>query len=168
MPNTRTSPGRAAVLPRAGPACYQGLVRCGLWARGKSRRCRRSGSPSARDVISVSVTAFVYKVCSRSAWRAAELSGEVALSEADRRDGFVHLSTRAQLPGTLAKHFQGQKELVLLTVPTERLLSGTLRWEPSRGGELFPHLYGSLDAGAVCRVQAIETDGSGAHRLPEP
>jgi uncharacterized protein (DUF952 family) len=108
--------------------------------------------------------AFVYKVCQQSAWQVAVDAGQLALSEDDQRDGFVHLSSLGQLPGTLRKHFAGQRDLVLLTIPIERL--SELVWEPSRDGQLFPHLYAPLRTRAVARAEDLEVDAAGNLVLP--
>lgn len=100
----------------------------------------------------------VYKICSHAALREAESSGELPPSVDDVRDGYIHLSTGAQLRGTLDRHFRGQRALVLLTVAVERLPAAALRWEPARDGQLFPHLYGALPMSAVLRVSALEDD----------
>lgn len=84
----------------------------------------------------------------------------------DARDGFIHLSAGHQVAGTLAKYFSGQRDLVLLAVDPERLGEG-FRWETSRGGELFPHLYGPLDLDHVISVEALVLREDGTHCLPE-
>jgi len=89
------------------------------------------------------MTELVYKILTRPQWSILQKTREFSGSPDDLRDGFVHLSTLEQLPGTLAKHFAGQTDLVLVEVPV-RALGPALRWELSRGGALFPHLYGVL------------------------
>ena len=109
---------------------------------------------------------LIYKICPRTLWREAERDGVYAGSDADARDGFIHFSTAAQLPGTAAKHFAGQTDLMLVAVDGEKL--GTaLRWEPSRGGELFPHLYGKLLPYAVRWTKALPDEIGGQRMLPE-
>jgi uncharacterized protein (DUF952 family) len=108
----------------------------------------------------------VYKICSRAALQEAWKSGRFDGSADDARDGFIHLSAASQVSGTLAKYFAGQRGLVLLAVDPERL-GQQLRWERSRGGELFPHLYGPLDLAHVISVEALELQEDGSHRLPE-
>jgi uncharacterized protein (DUF952 family) len=103
---------------------------------------------------------FVYKICPRSAWLQAQVDGELAPSCDDRRDGYIHLSTRTQLKGTLETHFRGQRDLVLLALPTRQLAATTLRWEVSRSGEVFPHLYGPLSLSLVTRVEPLEESGA--------
>ena len=84
----------------------------------------------------------------------------------DAGDGFIHLSAGHQVAGTLAKYFAGQRDLVLLAVDPGRL-GERLRWEESRGGELFPHLYGPLDLDHVLSVEALVLQDDGTHRLPK-
>jgi uncharacterized protein (DUF952 family) len=91
---------------------------------------------------------LIYKIATREAWEAAQAAGAYRGSGDDARDGFIHFSTAPQLAGTLAKHFAGQEGLVLVAVDADEL-GDQLRWEPSRGGELFPHLYGPLPLSAV-------------------
>ncbi len=86
---------------------------------------------------------LVYKVLRAEEWRAFDAGGETAGSPADLADGFVHLSTAEQLPGTLARHFAGESGLWLLALEAPAL-GAALAWEPSRGGALFPHLFRPL------------------------
>jgi uncharacterized protein (DUF952 family) len=86
---------------------------------------------------------LIYKVLRPAEWAELQRVGHSPGAPADRADGFVHFSTAPQLPGTLARHFAGERGLVLAAVDAAAL--GTaLRWEPSRGGDLFPHLYRDL------------------------
>jgi len=110
--------------------------------------------------------ATIYKISPASAWREAERRGMFAGSADDMRDGFIHFSTAAQVPGTLAKHYHGQTGLFLIAVDAEQL-GPALRWEPSRGGDLFPHLYGELDLGAVIDVFELQARADGGHLVPE-
>ena len=87
------------------------------------------------------------------------------VSSHDRDDGFVHLSGAAQVRGTLARYFAGRTDLVLLSVDPRRLPEGALRWESSRAGEAFPHLYASLERAAVLRADALALE-AGGHRFP--
>jgi uncharacterized protein (DUF952 family) len=110
---------------------------------------------------------LVYKICPRAEWSAAVEHGSYAGAAVDRADGFIHFSTAAQAPETAARHFAGQADLVLVQVDTGRLPAGALRWEPSRGGALFPHLYAPLPVAAALRVDPLPwADGAG-HRFPE-
>lgn len=108
----------------------------------------------------------IYKICPAPAWREAERRGVFQGSADDRRDGFIHFSTAAQVPGTAAKHFAGQAGLLLIAVDG-LALGDALRWEPSRGGELFPHLYGELGLGAVTGIAELRLRPDGSHDLPE-
>jgi uncharacterized protein (DUF952 family) len=108
----------------------------------------------------------VYKVLTEAAFEAAQRQGRFAGSADDLRDGFIHLSARHQLEGTLATHFAGQTDLLLLAVDAERL-GDDLKWEPSRGGALFPHLYAPLDLAAVLWAEALPLGADGRHVLPE-
>jgi uncharacterized protein (DUF952 family) len=85
----------------------------------------------------------IYKLVPHSLWDEALTSGSFDGSPIDRADGFIHFSTAAQLPETAAKHFHGVKDLLVVAVEADDL-GDALKWEPSRGGDLFPHLYGSL------------------------
>ena len=109
---------------------------------------------------------FIYKIASAETVAQARETGTFTGMPIDARDGYIHFSTVAQLPETLALHFRGQSGLALLAVPT-RDLGSTLRWEPSRGGQLFPHLYGPLAMSAVAHIGAIEVAADGACILPE-
>ena len=97
--------------------------------------------------------ARIYKILPRAEWRAAQAAGAFAGSAVDLADGYIHLSTGDQVPGTLARHFAGEPDLHLLAVRTEAL--DALRWEPSRGGQLFPHLYRELRASDVLWSRTI-------------
>lgn len=108
----------------------------------------------------------VHKVCPQGDWSAAQENGTFAGSPDDLRDGYIHLSTAHQLPATLAKHFSGQGDLVLISFSSDSL-GDALRWEPSRGGELFPHYYGALPAALARSVVALPLAADGRHVLPE-
>jgi len=110
--------------------------------------------------------ATIYKICPAALWHAAERAGAFHGSPVDRRDGFIHFSTAVQVVETAAKHFAGEGDLVLVAVDAGRL-GDRLRWEPSRGGALFPHLYGALPIGAVNRVEALPLGPDGRHVFPE-
>lgn len=105
----------------------------------------------------------IYKIVTESEWRAAEAKGRFEGSAVDLKDGFIHFSTAAQVRETAAKHFAGAADLVLVAVDPALL---DLKWEVSRGGDLFPHLYGMLDLGAVKRVDPLPLCASGEHRFP--
>ena len=109
---------------------------------------------------------LIYKICPASAWREAERQGVYRGSPDDVRDGFIHLSTATQVEGTARKHFFGQTGLFLIEVEAEALRDA-LRWERSRNDELFPHLYGELDLGAVRRMISMHARSDGYHDIPE-
>ncbi len=108
----------------------------------------------------------IYKICTAAEWQQAEQAGAYRGSAVDHRDGFIHFSTAAQAAETAAKHFAGQRDLVLLSVDAA-MLGDRLKWEASRGGALFPHLYGELALAAVRAVAPLPLDESGRHQFPE-
>ena len=108
---------------------------------------------------------IIYKICPAALWREAERRGAFRGSEVDLRDDFIHFSSAAQAAETAAKYFAGQHDLVLVHVDAAKL-GNKLKWEPSRGGALFPHLYGELDLAAVCRVEPLPLGADGTHQLP--
>jgi uncharacterized protein (DUF952 family) len=108
----------------------------------------------------------IYKICTAAEWREAEAAGVYKGSAVDRQDGFIHFSTAAQAEETAAKWFAGQRDLVLVVVDASAL-GDKLKWEPSRGGALFPHLYGELPLTAVRRVSALPLADNGRHRFPD-
>lgn len=108
----------------------------------------------------------IYKICPASAWREAERHGVYSGSADDVRDGFIHFSTAAQVPETLRKHYFGQRALFLVEIDGDAL-GAELRWERSRNDELFPHLYGELDLGAVLSVINLNMRSDGSHDVPE-
>ena len=109
--------------------------------------------------------AIVYKICPAALWHESKTAGVFRGSEVDRRDGFIHFSSAEQVVETAAKHFAGQHDLVLLRVDAAKL-GGKLKWERSRGGALFPHLYDELGLAAVIRVDVLPLAPDGRHRFP--
>lgn len=107
----------------------------------------------------------IYRLLGEGVWQDALVAGVFLGSEHDLRDGFIHFSTAAQLAETAARHYAGQAGLLLLGVSVAAL-GDALRWEPSRGGALFPHLYGSLPTSAVSLVLPLPLAADGAHVLP--
>lgn len=103
---------------------------------------------------------FVFKICARSDWDAAVTAGTYSGSHDDVRDGFIHFSGADQVRATAAKFFSGQPDLVLVAIDVAKL-GAALNWEPSRGGQLFPHLYAALDVAAArwVRPLALGPDG---------
>jgi uncharacterized protein (DUF952 family) len=108
---------------------------------------------------------ILYKICPAALWREAETAGRFRGSPVDRKDGFIHFSTAAQVAETAAKHFAGQDNLLLVSVDSAAL-GAALKWEPSRGGALFPHLYGTLDLKAVRQVVPLPLGPDGRHVFP--
>ncbi len=107
----------------------------------------------------------IYKICERATWQEAEHAGIYRGSDVDRRDGFIHFSTAAQVAETAAKHFAGQKDLMLVAVDGADL-GPSLKWEPSRGGDLFPHLYAALPIKPVLWAQPLPDEVDGRRALP--
>ena len=105
----------------------------------------------------------IYKIAPVTLWREAVAQGAFTGSPVDVKDGFIHFSTAAQVPTTAARHFSGASDLVLVAIATAGL---DLRWEPSRGGDLFPHLYEALPLTAVQWVKPLPLDAGGRHVFP--
>jgi uncharacterized protein (DUF952 family) len=108
----------------------------------------------------------VYKILAEAALDAAKSEGRFLGTGDDLRDGFIHLSAAHQVAGTLAKYYAGEEDLLLLALDPERL-GDELKWEPSRGGDLFPHLYGPLPLDAIVSAHRLELDDDNHHILPE-
>lgn len=106
----------------------------------------------------------VYKILPRDAWDAAVAEGRFAGVAIDLEDGYIHLSTGAQAQETARLHFRGQAGLVVVAFETEAL-GGALKWEPSRAGQLFPHLYGGLDPALALTVTPAPLDAEGVPQL---
>lgn len=95
---------------------------------------------------------YAYKLLDAAEWRRALAEGVFLGSEVDLADGYIHLSTAAQLDETAKKHFAGRTDLLRLTVDLDALGDAVV-WEPSRGGDLFPHIYGAMPTTAV--IEAV-------------
>ena len=108
---------------------------------------------------------LVYKIVATADWNAAVAGGEFAGSADDARDGFIHLSTAAQVAATAARHFAGRDDLSIVAVDPAAL-GAALRYEPSRGGAMFPHLYGVLRPAAVAWIAPLPRGRDGRHVLP--
>ena len=108
----------------------------------------------------------IYHLARQPAWQAAEESGVYHGSREDRADGFLHFSTATQIATSAAKHRKGETDLILLAVDSDTL-GDALRWEPSRGGELFPHLYAPLSLAAVRWVKQLPRAADGSHNFPD-
>lgn len=108
---------------------------------------------------------LVLKIFRRAEWNAFRAAGETHGSPDDLRDGFIHLSTPSQTPGTVEKHFGQESDLVLVAVDADRL-GPALKWEASRGGQLFPHLYRALRRDEVVWDKSLPLGATG-HIFPE-
>jgi uncharacterized protein (DUF952 family) len=108
---------------------------------------------------------IIYKIVPESLWADATATGSFKGSPVDVADGFIHFSTGAQVRETAAKHFARQSGLLLVAVDADRLPT-PLKWEPSRGGALFPHLYGSLPVDAAISVDPLPLGTDGRHVVP--
>ena len=106
----------------------------------------------------------IYKILTRAEWTVAQGAGRFEGSRVDSEDGYIHFSTAAQAPETARRYFAGLPDLVVLEVEGDDL-GETLRWEPSRGGDLFPHLYAPLLVTAVRAVHAAPLDAEGVPRM---
>jgi len=108
---------------------------------------------------------LIYKICPRALWRDAERDGVFRGAPVDRADGYIHFSTADQVAETAARHFAGEQDLVLVAVDAAAL-GPALKWEPSRGGALFPHLYDELRLEAVRWARPLPLGPDGHHRFP--
>lgn len=107
----------------------------------------------------------IYHICRLTEWQEAAARGSYDGSSQDAADGFIHFSTATQVEESTRRHRAGQDGLVLLAVEAQTLGSA-LRWEPARGGQMFPHLYGQLPVIAVMEVHHLPLDADGNHRFP--
>lgn len=108
----------------------------------------------------------IYKIATDAQWRDAEAAGVFAGAPVDEKDGFIHFSTADQVAETARRHFAGQDGLLLVAVDADKL-GDALKFELSRGGALFPHLYGPLSVAAVKQVTPLPLGPDGEHRFPE-
>jgi uncharacterized protein (DUF952 family) len=108
----------------------------------------------------------IFKICRASEWANAVQCGVFQGSPIDLRDGYIHFSTAEQVVETAATHFAGIDDLKLVAVDADAL-GPALRWEPSRGGALFPHLYGQLPVADVLWVRDLPLDEAGRHDFPD-
>jgi uncharacterized protein (DUF952 family) len=108
----------------------------------------------------------IYKIAPAALWREAEAAGVFAGSPVDLQDGFIHFSTAEQVRETAGRYFAGTADLVLAAVTVEKLRQPP-RWEASRGGALFPHLYAPLDLSAVLWVKPLPLGPDGRHAFPD-
>ena len=108
---------------------------------------------------------LIFKICHSEDWESAQAEGAYHGSPKDKADGFLHFSTADQLQGTLLRHYPGADHLLLIAVESEDL-GVTLRFEPSRDGALFPHLYSSLPVASARWTQSIRRNSAGVFELP--
>ncbi|WP_349366354.1 MAG: DUF952 domain-containing protein [Nitratireductor rhodophyticola] len=109
---------------------------------------------------------LIYKICPRTLWQEAETAGVFNGAPIDLADGYIHFSTAGQVKETAARHFAGQDDLLLVAVEADAL-GNALKYEISRGGALFPHLYASLPLDAVAWVRPLPLGRDGLHLFPE-
>ncbi len=109
---------------------------------------------------------LIFKIVPRTLWQEAEAAGTFKGAPVDLADGFIHFSSAEQVRETAAKHFSGQADL-LLAAFKDTALGTALKWEPSRGGALFPHLYEELDPAAALWVKELPLEADGTHAFPE-
>ena len=113
------------------------------------------------------MTGTAYKIVAAEEWRAAVAEGRYEGSTVDLADGYIHMSTGEQLVETARRHYAGRDDLMLLTVDLTRF-GADLVWEPSRGGDLFPHLYAPLPVAAVTALRAFSVTEDGAMLFEDP
>ncbi|MEC7050545.1 MAG: DUF952 domain-containing protein [Pseudomonadota bacterium] len=106
----------------------------------------------------------IYKICPSELWKDAEANGVFKGAAIDLEDGYIHFSTATQAEETARRHFLNQDDLVLVTIDTAQL---DITWEPSRGGDLFPHLYADLPTSAAVHVVRLTCDHRGVPKPPE-
>ena len=112
------------------------------------------------------MTDIIYKICHAAEWREAEDRGIFEGAPIDLADGYIHFSTAGQVVETAAKHFAGQGDLLLVAVDAAAL-GAALKWEVSRGGALFPHLYAPLDPRDALWARPLPLDAEGRHVFPD-
>lgn len=109
---------------------------------------------------------IIFKICPEPLWREAEAAGIFKGAPIDIIDGYLHFSTAQQVRETASRHFAGQHDLLLVAIDGDRL-GDDLRYEPSRGGDLFPHLYAALPLSAVLWVTPLPLGEDGLHVFPD-
>jgi uncharacterized protein (DUF952 family) len=163
-----------AAFPRFAPSTMLRMVPLPRFAGEEPVRMRQADDPLWRNRACRGRTALypvrrmskpIFKICPRTLWQAAEKAGRFDGMSIDLSDGYIHFSNAEQARETARLHFAGVDDLLLITVDGEAL-GEELRWEPSRGGQLFPHLYGSLPMSAVLGVAAMPVGPDGVHVFP--
>lgn len=124
-------------------------------------RLERHGKPCQ----SVLMDEIIYKIATTNQWNEAKQAGVFRGAPVDHADGYIHFSTARQVRTTADLHFSGQADLLLIAVSASAL-GAALAWEPSRGGELFPHLYGHLSLKAVTAVYQLPLGPANRHDFP--
>lgn len=114
----------------------------------------------------MSIPDYVYKVASREVYEASQEAGTFVGQPIDLKDGYIHFSTAAQLRETIRLYFAGLSGQVLFAVPVAPF-GGAMKWEASRGGDLFPHLYGQLPMSSVTAMADLDVPADGVVTLPE-
>ncbi|MFN7165647.1 MAG: DUF952 domain-containing protein [Pannonibacter sp.] len=109
---------------------------------------------------------LIFKILPDALWRAADREGIFRGAPVDLADGYIHFSTAAQVRETAARHFAGQSDLLLAAFDSDAF-GAALKWEPSRGGALFPHLYGTLSPSQAIWVRPLPLGQDGTHQFPE-
>lgn len=109
---------------------------------------------------------LIYKIATRSEWQAAVARGTFTGAPVDLADGYIHFSTAAQVAETAARHFRGQQDLLLIAVDAAAL-GDALKWESSRGGDLFPHLYAALDVAHTRATYPLPLAPDGVPQIPD-
>lgn len=126
----------------------------------------QSGLPLKRHAATQRFMRIIYKICTETLWQEAERAGFFKGSPVDIQDGYLHFSTAEQVRETAAKHFSGQGDLLLIAINADAL-GAALRYEPSRGGDLFPHLYAPLPLSSVLWVKPLPLGTDGRHMFPD-
>jgi uncharacterized protein (DUF952 family) len=131
------------------------------------RQTARTGKRwKALESLMQETPAIIYKIVPETLWSAARAEGMFEGAAIDLTDGFIHFSTATQVAETAARHFSGQVDLLLIAVDGAAL-GDKLVYEPSRGGDLFPHLYAPLPFSAVLWETPLSLDHDGQHQFPE-
>jgi len=112
------------------------------------------------------VTDIAFKLVDRAEWELARLDGAYAGSDVDLEDGYIHMSSTAQLAETARRHYAGRGDLLLIEVDLTGL-GEALKWEASRGGDLFPHLFAPLPVSAARSERALSVDEDGVMRFED-
>lgn len=110
------------------------------------------------------MSGLIYKILRQTEWRNAQTQGQLTGAPVDIADGFIHFSTAKQVRETAARHFSGEADLILLAIDPDQL-GKALRWETSRGGDLFPHLYAVLPLNKIAGVYELPLGDDGMHKF---